>query len=164
MAAKAANYGDDFMRMAEKQPAVADSSTRLEGPSAPARPSAPGHQSARLCAARSAERIQARGLRPVPEMLSHLRERLTAILCHVEVRFEQPPVEAGAAAAAAAAPHGRAPRGPGAKPGAEPAHGGRRWRRRGGCCRGRGALARTPRNAPCPCGSGKKYKHCHGRV
>jgi preprotein translocase subunit SecA len=23
---------------------------------------------------------------------------------------------------------------------------------------------RTPRNAPCPCGSGKKYKHCHGRV
>ncbi|MDR3521438.1 MAG: preprotein translocase subunit SecA [Acidocella sp.] len=22
----------------------------------------------------------------------------------------------------------------------------------------------TPRNAPCPCGSGKKYKYCHGRV
>ena len=22
---------------------------------------------------------------------------------------------------------------------------------------------KTPRNAPCPCGSGKKYKHCHGR-
>ncbi|HEX6423699.1 MAG TPA: SEC-C metal-binding domain-containing protein, partial [Acidimicrobiales bacterium] len=22
---------------------------------------------------------------------------------------------------------------------------------------------RTPRNAPCPCGSGKKYKQCHGR-
>jgi preprotein translocase subunit SecA len=21
----------------------------------------------------------------------------------------------------------------------------------------------TARNAPCPCGSGKKYKHCHGR-
>ena len=20
------------------------------------------------------------------------------------------------------------------------------------------------RNEPCPCGSGKKYKHCHGRV
>ena len=20
------------------------------------------------------------------------------------------------------------------------------------------------RNDPCPCGSGKKYKHCHGRV
>jgi preprotein translocase subunit SecA len=24
--------------------------------------------------------------------------------------------------------------------------------------------ARTSRNAPCPCGSGKKYKHCHGRL
>jgi len=22
----------------------------------------------------------------------------------------------------------------------------------------------TSRNAPCPCGSGKKYKHCHGRL
>ena len=24
-------------------------------------------------------------------------------------------------------------------------------------------LANTPRNAPCPCGSGKKFKMCHGR-
>jgi preprotein translocase subunit SecA len=24
--------------------------------------------------------------------------------------------------------------------------------------------ARSGRNAPCPCGSGKKYKHCHGRL
>ena len=23
-------------------------------------------------------------------------------------------------------------------------------------------LSSVPRNAPCPCGSGKKYKHCHG--
>ena len=23
---------------------------------------------------------------------------------------------------------------------------------------------RMPRNAPCPCGSGKKYKHCHGKA
>jgi preprotein translocase subunit SecA len=22
--------------------------------------------------------------------------------------------------------------------------------------------AGTPRNAPCPCGSGRKYKRCHG--
>ncbi|MCB1488620.1 MAG: SEC-C domain-containing protein, partial [Bauldia sp.] len=22
---------------------------------------------------------------------------------------------------------------------------------------------KVQRNAPCPCGSGKKYKHCHGR-
>ena len=24
--------------------------------------------------------------------------------------------------------------------------------------------ATTPRNAPCPCGSGKKYKYCHGKI
>jgi len=24
-------------------------------------------------------------------------------------------------------------------------------------------LERVGRNEPCPCGSGKKYKHCHGR-
>ena len=23
---------------------------------------------------------------------------------------------------------------------------------------------KIPRNAPCPCGSGKKYKHCHGKI
>ena len=26
------------------------------------------------------------------------------------------------------------------------------------------AWLRTPRNAPCPCGSGKKFKHCHGAI
>ncbi len=24
-------------------------------------------------------------------------------------------------------------------------------------------FARAPRNEPCPCGSGRKAKHCHGR-
>jgi preprotein translocase subunit SecA len=23
--------------------------------------------------------------------------------------------------------------------------------------------SKTPRNAPCPCGSGKKFKMCHGK-
>jgi len=26
------------------------------------------------------------------------------------------------------------------------------------------SLPRVGRNDPCPCGSGKKYKHCHGRL
>jgi len=26
------------------------------------------------------------------------------------------------------------------------------------------ALPRVGRNDPCPCGSGKKYKHCHGKL
>jgi preprotein translocase subunit SecA len=24
--------------------------------------------------------------------------------------------------------------------------------------------AKVQRNAPCPCGSGRKYKHCHGAL
>ena len=28
----------------------------------------------------------------------------------------------------------------------------------------RAPWAGTPRNASCPCGSGKKFKHCHGRI
>ena len=27
-----------------------------------------------------------------------------------------------------------------------------------------GTWGRVPRNKACPCGSGKKYKHCHGKV
>ncbi|MEX2312041.1 MAG: SEC-C metal-binding domain-containing protein, partial [Rhodospirillales bacterium] len=27
-----------------------------------------------------------------------------------------------------------------------------------------GTWGRVPRNAPCPCGSGKKFKHCHGKA
>jgi preprotein translocase subunit SecA len=31
--------------------------------------------------------------------------------------------------------------------------------------RGRETVAqRVGRNEPCPCGSGKKYKHCHGKL
>jgi len=26
------------------------------------------------------------------------------------------------------------------------------------------AMAKVGRNDPCPCGSGKKYKHCHGQL
>jgi preprotein translocase subunit SecA len=26
------------------------------------------------------------------------------------------------------------------------------------------AEAKVGRNEPCPCGSGKKYKHCHGQI
>jgi preprotein translocase subunit SecA len=27
-----------------------------------------------------------------------------------------------------------------------------------------GDVLPVSRNAPCPCGSGKKYKHCHGQL
>jgi len=34
----------------------------------------------------------------------------------------------------------------------------------GGLSAGAAAFARVGRNDPCPCGSGKKYKHCHGKL
>jgi preprotein translocase subunit SecA len=27
-----------------------------------------------------------------------------------------------------------------------------------------GTWGQSGRNDPCPCGSGKKYKHCHGKI
>ena len=35
---------------------------------------------------------------------------------------------------------------------------------RGGLSAGAAAFARVGRNDPCPCGSGKKYKQCHGKL
>jgi preprotein translocase subunit SecA len=104
------------------------------------------------------------------EMLNHLREAVTSVLCHVELRVQRaddqdralpsepvpPPArqrmvetredpawssgsaqDGDTALAVAPPPAGQAAASP--------------W-------------AKTPRNAPCPCGSGKKFKHCHGRV
>ena len=68
-------------------------------------------------------------------LLAGLRETVTMVLSHVEVR--QPEPEAGAAEQAS-----EAPRHPAAMP----------------------ANRKVSRNEPCPCGSGKKYKHCHGKL
>ncbi|CAA6603468.1 preprotein translocase subunit, ATPase [Rhodospirillaceae bacterium LM-1] len=86
-------------------------------------------------------------------MLEGLKERVVSLLAHVELRFEEPPEELMAppkprqmfetrhdpAFGPVAGDEARDPNDPNS------------WRA-------------TPRNAPCPCGSGKKYKHCHGRV
>ena len=66
-------------------------------------------------------------------LLAGLRETVTMVLAHVEIRQQEPdaPAEAAPADAAPAA--------------AEPRR-------------------KVSRNEPCPCGSGKKYKHCHGRI
>ena len=102
------------------------------------------------------------------DMLTRLRESVTAVLMHVEVRVQPSEEElyfrqmqemhegrddpalalAGGDAGSAPLPDGMvraAAAGAGAAVGSDP------W-------------PDTPRNAPCPCGSGKKYKHCHGKV
>ena len=106
-------------------------------------------------------------------MLAELRERVTSLLMRIELRPEAPPpmpepvrvmdlrhpdpamaefemAEAGAG---------------GAAPGFEPVPMATPPRRVEGVDpNDPSTWHRTPRNAPCPCGSGRKYKHCHGRV
>ena len=95
-------------------------------------------------------------------MLEELRERVTSLMMRVELRADEPPPmpepvrvmdmrhpapdggDYDAQGEVALAPPPR--RGEAVDP-ADPAT----W-------------AATPRNAPCPCGSGKKFKHCHGRA
>jgi preprotein translocase subunit SecA len=93
-------------------------------------------------------------------MLQNLRERVTSLMARVELAPPPPPEPVYVANATGA--------------GMEPVEG----NGGGTALLTRPARARqaqvdpsdpstwhhTPRNAPCPCGSGKKYKHCHGRV
>ncbi len=106
-------------------------------------------------------------------MLDELKERVTAMLARVELAPERPPEQVFQQApsqfmelhpepapayaggrepemvleAAAPLAVGLAPARARAFDAGDPAT----WRA-------------TPRNAPCPCGSGKKYKHCHGKL
>jgi preprotein translocase subunit SecA len=98
-------------------------------------------------------------------LLEELRGRVTSVLMRIELRPEEPlpepePVRIARAehpapdpALAGAAPVGFAVAPAAALPrsveGVDPSD--------------PSTWAKTPRNAPCPCGSGKKYKHCHGR-
>jgi preprotein translocase subunit SecA len=72
-------------------------------------------------------------------MLDRLREQTTAMLSHIEVRSQ-------AEQQAAAQPPAPAPSAGGVNPN-DP-----------------NSWTSLNRNADCPCGSGKKYKHCHGRL
>ena len=73
-------------------------------------------------------------------LLAGLRETVTMVLSHVEIRQPEPEE---AAASSAPAPRAMPQR-------AMPQ---RAMPQR-----------KVSRNEPCPCGSGKKYKHCHGRL
>jgi preprotein translocase subunit SecA len=96
------------------------------------------------------------------EMLDHLREQVTSVLCHVELRVQRPDDQAQPAPAQVAPPP---PRIRMVETREDPALSA------GAASGGSAAIAaeaspwaKTPRNALCPCGSGKKFKHCHGRV
>ncbi|MGI9419644.1 MAG: preprotein translocase subunit SecA [Geminicoccaceae bacterium] len=101
-------------------------------------------------------------------LLTNLRQTVTQVLSHLEIRAaQQEQAEAEAeeepvlAATGTDGPPARAPR--------RPAGGGATVKAVGGSGASSGGgtqsrSAKVPRNAPCPCGSGKKYKHCHGKL
>ncbi|MCG8357185.1 MAG: SEC-C domain-containing protein, partial [Kiloniellales bacterium] len=115
-------------------------------------------------------------------MLGQVRAETTTVLSHIEIRSAEPePIvmpsrqtvtqeihEESSAMSAEAEPMavaagggggGLPPRPP--QPTAEPV------RRRAASVidpADPGTWGKVQRNAPCPCGSGKKYKHCHGRM
>ncbi|MCP5371374.1 MAG: preprotein translocase subunit SecA [Hyphomicrobiales bacterium] len=109
------------------------------------------------------------------EMLSGLRERVTMILCHVELQLAPSddmlfgnagPTDMRETRDDPAFAHDEP-----AMAGADPGDGGAQ----AAPARSRRAAAeidpddpatwgRVSRNAQCPCGSGRKYKHCHGKV
>jgi preprotein translocase subunit SecA len=85
-------------------------------------------------------------------LIDKLREQVTSQLMRVEVRFEEPPADVQPALGQAPfeqaglfAPAEAVEQQPARDPN-DPAS----W-------------GRVGRNEPCPCGSGKKYKHCHGQ-
>jgi preprotein translocase subunit SecA len=186
MAEKAANYGAELMRMAEKSLLLQlldhtwkDHLLQLD------------HLRQGINLRAYAQRdplneYKREAFELFEGMLVHLRDQVTSVLSHVELRVEPPPpVEApafatmqyGEPAAAEREPalaeaNGGFP-GPAARPAPPPparaqqrrANGGSPPQRGGGQpAEPRAPWAGTGRNAPCPCGSGKKYKHCHGRI
>ncbi len=100
-------------------------------------------------------------------MLSRFRETVTSVLSHLELRVAPPEEQmatASAQPAMAAAGGGAAPSG-----GRAAAMATAQRTRAGSTAPERNpadpsSWGKVGRNEACPCGSGKKYKHCHGRV
>jgi preprotein translocase subunit SecA len=171
MAAKAANYGADIMRMVEKDILLRILDQNWK------------EHLVQLEHLRQGINLRAYAQRdPVNEykreafelfsgMLVELREVVTRVLANIELRFERPSDTPGLPGPPQApepvSPLPPRPRGPmierhGETALAEPANG--RAAAAGAAAAVAAPWAKTPRNAPCPCGSGKKYKHCHGKI
>ncbi len=99
-------------------------------------------------------------------MLSNLRQTVTQVLSHLEVRMQQPEPEPAPAATAQPEPEllQRRP----AAVGAAPARARAMAMPEGDVMEvdtnDPSTWGKVPRNAPCPCGSGRKFKQCHGRI
>jgi preprotein translocase subunit SecA len=189
MAEKAANYGPELMRMAEKSLLL-----QLLDQSWKDHLLSLDHLRQAINLRAYAQRdplneYKREAFELFEEMLVNLRQQLTSVLSHVELRMEPPPPppmpafgeytfgEPAPAFAdrepAMAELEGFGAGGPFASDPGPPRDASRRGNGYGGNGNGRSGerpagprapWAGTPRNAPCPCGSGKKFKHCHGRI
>jgi preprotein translocase subunit SecA len=104
-------------------------------------------------------------------MLDRLREQITTLLAHVEIRAQEPLPQQGAPAAVQQVPQAATESGAArqviSSGAAAPAPLGNRPKVDlpiGVDANDPSTWSRLGRNAECPCGSGKKYKHCHGRL
>jgi preprotein translocase subunit SecA len=97
-------------------------------------------------------------------MLTNLRQTVTQVLSHLEVRMQQQEPEELLPAAAPARPRAPAPQAVamGTAPAAAMAMAGADDLEVDPA--DPGTWGKVSRNAPCPCGSGRKYKQCHGRI
>jgi preprotein translocase subunit SecA len=86
-------------------------------------------------------------------LLTNLRETVTRVLSHLEIRTQPRPAPAEAVAAGA---QGSGPASSDSETASRPAA--------AASAGPPSSWGKVPRNATCPCGSGKKYKHCHGRL
>jgi preprotein translocase subunit SecA len=97
------------------------------------------------------------------QMLTRVREQTTSILSRVEVRAEEPPADLFARPSLPMhESRGEAIEG-GTDDGTLPARPVAQSRTAAVDPNDESTWKSTPRNAPCPCGSGKKYKYCHGK-
>src|SRR6516164_595692 len=90
-------------------------------------------------------------------MLTRVRESVTVVLAHIEVRLGPPPGEQAPPPPPQPAPQ---PRMRESRPSPAMALAGAA----DAFAPPKDDFGKVPRNAPCPCGSGKKFKYCHGRV
>jgi len=103
-------------------------------------------------------------------MLDELKERVTMVLAHIQLQGEAPPPDFAPAPMAGMVESHPTPEpvmaGEYAQVGAPEVDanlGAPAPRTSAVDPNDPATWANSPRNAPCPCGSGKKFKHCHGR-
>ena len=97
------------------------------------------------------------------EMLEKVKREVVTLLARVRIRSEEEVAALEAQERAAAEAQARQHAVPARRTRAASAPT-RKPRRRSRAAAVRDACAKVGRNDPCPCGSGKKYKHCHGQM